>query len=127
MLLVVAHSVGPQAANRENDQLREKREQFASAVVSFQSKAKFIDELRQRQKEQLEYRGQELSSKIDNIKAKRDDMRQRWKEEILEKQAEKERKAAHMRSLVCKSRSADSVTVLSCGRLLDAEHFLSAA
>ena len=37
-------------------------------MLSFDSKSKFIEELKQRQKEQLEFRGQELSSKIETIK-----------------------------------------------------------
>ena len=59
-----------QAANRENELLRKKREAYESAVMSFDSKSKFIDELRQRQKEQLEFRGQELSSKIETIRVR---------------------------------------------------------
>ncbi len=53
-----------QAAKKENELLRKKREEFENAVLSFDSKSKFITELRQRQKEQLEFRGQQLQEKI---------------------------------------------------------------
>ena len=52
---------------RENELMRQKREQFHANVLSADSKEQFIKELRQRQREQLEYRGQELQSKIDTI------------------------------------------------------------
>jgi hypothetical protein len=61
------YALATQAAIKENELMKKKREEFETAVVSFDSKSKFIAELRMRQKEQLEYRGQQLQEKISGI------------------------------------------------------------
>jgi hypothetical protein len=112
-----------EAGNRENEIMRKKREEFEHSLEAFERRAQHIQvgshaslsawngtltsvrsrdqDMKVKQKEQLEYKGQLKTVKILTVQQQRDQNEQRRLDEIRAKEEERRQRMGHQRELVC--------------------------
>jgi hypothetical protein len=108
-----------EAGNRENELMRKKREEFQHSLEAFERRAQHIQvcaltsygflsdvhslfgqDMKVKQKEQLEYKGQLKTVKTLTVQQQRDQNEQRRLDEIRAKEEDRRQRMGHQRELV---------------------------